>query len=221
MARSNFFQTSSNSLTPKIGSRIIDVVDEAIKIAEQRNCEISFEIHDVTIVVNGESNPWLIFRDVQRALHGYIEKSVGPAPNLIRSRQEQQSDARIETENQRKRSQRAREYAEKTQQRRQEIEERLKHAPEMKFSNSSVWIAAQAAYQHDIRMADILPYAQRWARIMQLEIREGKLLRDIWESTSYEVDFENIFGPCQVIAGQLLVQCWVHGVELGKLYNRE
>ena len=65
----------------------------------------------------------------------------------------------------------------------------------------------------------ILAYADRWARMMQLELLEGKTLEEIWIDTSYEADLEDMSGLTQSMATHLLTECWVHGAELRRLHN--
>jgi len=216
MPRSNFFR-KNGVFIPKIGSNLTDVIDEAIQLATREKHEISFELQDITVNVTSDSEPTLILRDLQRALNGYTEKTVGPTPNPILSKREQENDARIGEKNRKQREQ----EVDKLRQVRQLVEARIKDAPTMKLSNVSIWSAANAAHNNGIYNTDILSYAERWTRMMQLELHEGKTLQEIWERTSYEADFENISGPSQTAATHLLIQCWIHGKELQRLYNQK
>jgi hypothetical protein len=102
---------------------------------------------------------------------------------------------------------------------RDRVETRMQGAPAMEFSDEAAWLAAKAANENSPSGAGILSYAERWARMMQLEMSEGKTLEEIWNSTSREADLEGMSGFSLGAATHLLTQSWVHGAELRRLHN--
>jgi hypothetical protein len=101
------------------------------------------------------------------------------------------------------------------QRERRQIETRLSGAPPMEFSNKAAWDAADTTPLGQ----EVRAYAERWARLMQLELGRGKKLRSIWEKTSYEADFTGMSAGGFGMAVALLGQGWKHGNELVGFYN--
>jgi len=60
----------------------------------------------------------------------------------------------------------------------------------------------------------VFEYAEGWAILMQLEMSKGKLLKEVAEKTSYEMDFLGITGYMYNASVQILSQCWKYGEEL-------
>jgi len=102
---------------------------------------------------------------------------------------------------------------------RDRVEARMQGAPAMEFSNKTTWLAVKAANENDPYGAGILSYAERWARMMQLEMSTGKTLEDIWVRTSHDADLEGMSGASQGAATSLLIWTWVHGAEHRSLYK--
>lgn len=93
---------STYSVDVTAGAEITSTIAKAISVARRLDAAMQFEFNGVTVTVSSDSNPELIYRDWSRALNGYIDKSVGPHPNPVLTDEEKASDARIETENERK-----------------------------------------------------------------------------------------------------------------------
>ena len=180
---------------------------------------MKFDFNGVMVSVRSDSNPELIFRDWSRAMSGYIEKAVGPYPNPVLTDKENESDARIEAKKECKRQKRDAEYETKAKARRDRVEARMSNAPTMEFSEEKSWLAAKAENGNGSYGAGILSYAERWARMMQLEMSEGKMLEEVWRSTSFEANLEGMSGATQAAATHLLTLFWVHGAELRRLHN--
>lgn len=180
---------------------------------------LSFEFNGVIVSVMVDSDPELIYRDWSRALSGKIDTNVGPHPSPKLSDEEKESDARIEAENERRRQQRQSEYEAEAKARRDRAEARLVNAPAMEFSNKDAWDAATSQIAESMYGTSIATYAERWARLMQLELSEGKTLDEVWNSSCHEADLEGMSGYSLGIATHLLTETWVHGAELRKLHN--
>lgn len=67
----------------------------------------------------------------------------------------------------------------------------------------------------------VFRYVERWATLMELDIKQGLSVRDIAESKSHEADTEGITGFMYGCAVSILSQCWTHGEELRKWHNKE
>ena len=67
----------------------------------------------------------------------------------------------------------------------------------------------------------VVQYLERWADLMEQEIRQGKQLLDIAERTSHEADTEGITGFMYGCAVNILAQLWIHGEELRNWHNKK
>lgn len=65
----------------------------------------------------------------------------------------------------------------------------------------------------------VVAYAERWARLMQLEIASGKILENVAEDTSREANIEGITGFMYGFAVSTLVSYWKHGERLRRWHN--
>lgn len=180
---------------------------------------VTFTFNGVVVKVSVDSQPELLLRDWHRAVSGYIEKSVGPQSKTQLSAEELANDARIAAENEARwtREQKARDA--KARAHRERVEARMVGAPEMEFADEEgaalwqSWVDANT----DPLGSGVMAYAKRWARMMQLEMSEGKPLEKIYETTSNEADLEGMSGASGSFAEQMLIQAWKHGAELKRV----
>lgn len=215
--------------THSVANEIHEVIAAAINYAGQIGHHegwvkkpgglVKFDFNGVWVSVRMDSDPELIHRDWLRAMNGYIDKNVGPYPNPVLTDEEKENDARIEAENEQRRQQRQAEYQAKAKAHRDRVEAHMANAPAMEFSNKNAWDEATPQIAESMYGTSIATYAERWARLMQLELSEGKTLDEIWSSSSHEADLEGMSGYSQGIATHLLTETWVHGAELRKLHN--
>lgn len=181
---------------------------------------VTFDFNGVTLHISGTSNLEHITRDWTRAMSGYLgdKPEVGPHPQPRLSSKELDSDARIEAANQARRDKEAAKRTSNAKAHRKRVEARMKNAPEMEFDGPQgkelwdSWVAANT----DPMGAGIMAYAERWARMMQLEMSKGKSLTDIYDDTRMEADLEGMSGASGGFAQQMLVQAWKHGAELAR-----
>ena len=211
-----------------IGAQINNCIREAISFSKNVNYPeysvdstlVSFEFNDVIVSVKSDSNPDLIYRDWVRAYAGYIDKNVGPYPNPVLTDEEVENDARIEAENQRRDQQRRAELQAKADAKRDVVTAKLATAPEIEISNKAAW-EEWKAYNRDDYGRAIVAYAERWARLMQIEISSGKELDDIAEATSSEADIDGITGFMYGTAVSALAATWEYGDQLRKWHNKQ
>ncbi|HMH70543.1 MAG TPA: hypothetical protein VK502_04030 [Candidatus Saccharimonadales bacterium] len=173
-------------------------------------------VQDLTIKVAADSNLETIYRDWGRALDGYLGKNavVGPYPELVLSSKTLASDAAIKR---RRKQEKTRESVKELAERGR-IAERLKRAPQMAYSDEAYW--REVAKRNTSRLDREMQYfATCWARLMQLEMSEGKELANVWQTARTEVDlYTNMASGLVVQAALLLlIKCWVHGAALKKL----
>lgn len=200
------------------GSSITPTIAEAIALSAKKKRPIVFEFNGVTVTVRGDSNPELIYRDWSRALSGYINKNVGPHPNPVLTDAEKASDARIEAKNERERQKQQAEYEKKARAHRERVEAKLVNVPAIELADEAGWQKFKDNNQDGYGGA-VVTYAERWARLMQLEMANGKNLEDVAEPTSSEADLEGITGFMYGCSVSTLAHCWKHGDRLRRWHN--
>jgi hypothetical protein len=66
----------------------------------------------------------------------------------------------------------------------------------------------------------VIQFAERWAKLMQKEIRAGEILtRDMAEDLSRKANVDNISGSEYTEAKWILMLCWAHGAKLRQAYG--
>lgn len=97
------------------------------------------------------------------------------------------------------------------------VNARLSSSPGMECDEKEWWgLATMAApLQRDPQARE---FAERWARLMQLELLDGKSIAEVYENTSYEAALKYTTRSDVNRAVHFLKQCWVHGDELDRLY---
>jgi hypothetical protein len=199
-------------------SLIIDTIKEMIGLAKKGNFTAKQELNGVTVLVNGDSNADLIFRDQQRAQSGYVEGEVGPYPNPVLTDEDKASDARVEAENERKRQKRQAEYEKKARAHREKVEAKLANAPAIELTDEAGWQKFKDVNTDGYGGA-VVTYAERWARLMQVEMANGKNLEDVADAASHEADLEGITDFMYGCAVSTLAACWKHGEQLRHWHN--
>ena len=98
------------------------------------------------------------------------------------------------------------------------ISQTLAGAPPLEIVDQAIW----QVYLDDVTPEGVAAreFAERWARLMQVELAAGKKLRRVANATSDEADSDAITGYMHVASVRMLVQCWSHGSELLLWHNR-
>lgn len=198
------------------GANITDTITEAIGIARGLDATVQFEFNGVIVKVRRDSNPELIYRDWSRSLNGCIGKSVGPNPNPVLTDEEKASDEHIEKENERKRQKRQAEYEAKAKTHREAVEAKLVNAPSIELADEAGWQKFKTVNDYG---GAVVTYSERWARLMQVEMANGKKLEDVADAASHEANLEGITGFMYGCAVSTLSQCWKHGEQLRRWHN--
>lgn len=204
--------------TDVYNSLIIESIREMIELAKKGKFTAKQKLNGVTIMVNGDSNADLIFRDQQRAQSGYIKGAVGPYPKAELTAKDKESDARVEAKNEQRRQERDREAQIQYDAHRERVEAKLINAPGIELADEAGWQKSKKVNSDGYGGA-IMTYAERWARLMQVEMSNGKKLADVADATSQEADLEGMSGFSYGCAVSQLASCWKHGDELRRWHN--
>lgn len=91
----------------------------------------------------------------------------------------------------------------------------------MQFKNKKLWDECVKKNQDDDFGKGLLTYAERWADLMEVEIKRDIPLEQIAKQTSRDADTEGISGWMYGKAVDILAQCWVHGEQLRVWHNAD
>lgn len=200
------------------GTHISNAITEAIALAKDKGGHACFEFNGVTITVAADSNPALIERDFSRNMSGCIKAQVGPYPAAVLTDEEKDSDGRVHQENIRRQAEAAEEYRRKQQAMRETADAKLAGDSGIELADPDTW-ATFKANNTDPYGGACVTYAERWARLMQVEMATGKPLAECADPTSHEADVEGITGFMYGCAVATLAKCWKHGEELRRWHN--
>lgn len=88
----------------------------------------------------------------------------------------------------------------------------------MKLKDEKGWKECQANNTDGYGKVGV-PYAERWADMMEARMKQGEKLADIAKDTSHEANVEGITGFMYGCAVLILSQVWAHGEELRQWHN--
>lgn len=196
------------------GSDIREAIRKATEIAAQHApAAVRFDFNGVAVAVCADSDPDLIYRDWSRALSGCIPPQVGPYPAAQLTPEEQESDARIRAENERRRKGAA-------EAKRKVTEAKLVTVPPMTVTDQAAWQSWKDSNADPYGSA-VIRYAETWARLMESAMTGGATLEDVADATSHEADIEGVTGFMHGAAVHCLASCWVHGDQLRRWHNQQ
>jgi hypothetical protein len=99
-----------------------------------------------------------------------------------------------------------------------QLDELLSVAPPIQLRDEAAWKVWQDSNQ-DGYGAAVVRFAEKWGRVMQVRMAEGRALIDCANDASHFVDDDGITGFMYGCAAQMLAQCWIHGEELRRWHN--
>jgi hypothetical protein len=178
------------------GFNITDTINDAKRIAVEKNVIVEFNFNEIQCLVSKTTNEKLLVRDYMRA-HLMEWERIGPDPV------KKYSDEVVLEFNDRKKAQ-----EEKQERQRQEWERKNQAEREEFISKTKdvvVEILDQPAWQSwkdkntDGYGAAIFEYAEGWAKLMQVELSKGKQISECAKETS----------------------CWKHGEQLRQWHNNK
>ncbi len=197
---------------------IIDGIKEMIRLAGEGNITARHEINGVMVMVNEDSDADIIYRDFQRTQSGYIQGVVGPYPKVELTADDIASDDCIRANEELKAEQEMAEYFKKQRAILRKMKSKLAKAPAMKLADEAGWQKSKLL-NSDSYGKCVMEYAERWARLMQIEMDNGKNLEDVAEATSREADIEGITGFMYGCAVSHLAWYWEYGDQLRRWHN--
>jgi len=203
------------------GDEIRETITKAIAAAEQRGHVVEFDFNRVTVLVAGDSDPKLIYRDWDRGLSGYLgeDPQIGPYPQLELSADELASDAAIQAQKDREQQIRQAEYDKQKASKANTLQEALGKAGPLELSDAETWNKGVESNRRDPYSARVVRYAEEWGRLMQTRIANGESVAQCAHELSRLADDDGITGFMYGCAVQMLVRCWKHGEELRLWHN--
>lgn len=101
---------------------------------------------------------------------------------------------------------------------RKAVEQLLRNEPDIELKNPEYFLEVKNSKSD--RTAAIVRYAERWGRLMQYHLRNGKSLADVVLETRLQAaTFEDLTGSMLDDGLCLLVDCWKHGEDLREAWN--
>jgi hypothetical protein len=202
-------------LTTFAGNTFSDVADEAKSRTDIHEL-VEFEFNGVVCLVNKNTNLDWLYRDYSNSwTMGW--KKVGP--NCVKKYsaevQKEFDDKTVIREEERKKQQA--EYDKKEAAERLAFEEKTKGI-EIELADAKSWSEFKESNK-DPYGACCVEYAEGWAKLMQIEFANGKLIKDCAKATSYEMGFLGITGFMYGCAVSMLAKCWKHGEALRLWHN--
>lgn len=199
-----------------VGDNINDTIVKAIKLSKELDKIVEFNFNGILILINENSIPSLIRRDYDNS-HVMEWKTIGPEPDIEYDLNLQYLIAikKLKAKDLLEKS--IKDQKEKDIKDRSLIDFKLEGI-EMTFSDYIGWNRWKDNQIDEIGYGKaIFEFAEYWARLMQYEIIEGNLLKDIYKKTSFELDFLGVSGSMYYAAKRILEKTWIHGEELKNL----
>lgn len=205
-------------LDTSAGNNFSTVAEKAKRIAVEKNTVVEFEFNGVTCLVNKNTNLDWLYRDYSNSWT--MDWKVLGADCLPAYEPEVQAEFERRTKiNEEKRAKEEAEYRVKEEKERIAFEEKTKGV-EIELKDAEAWKKSREA-NTDPYGKCCIDYAEGWAKLMQIEMANGKTLVECAEKTSYELGFFGITGFMYGAAVSTLAHCWKYGEDLRKWHNKE
>jgi hypothetical protein len=204
------------------GDEIARTIDDAIAEAKACGEHCQFDFNGVTVVVAGDSDPALIYREWNRGLSGYLGKNptVGPYPKAELSADEIASDAAISAEQDRLSAIRQQEYAKQRREKATLLQGALSVAGPIELVDEEGWNKFKSN-NTDAYFGRVVRYAEEWARLMQTRLANGETIHQCADELSHLADDDGITGYMYGCAVGVLAKVWKHGEALRRWHNKE
>jgi hypothetical protein len=200
------------------GNMFGDVCKKAKGKAYMQNVLVEFDFNGITCIVGPKTNLDFLYRDYDNAF--IMEwKTIGPdckekydketQKELDKRKSEAEKKAKIESEKRLK----------KEEQEKESLESQIKGV-ELELLKPEIWNKSREVNTDPYGKA-ALDYAEAWAKLMQVQISEGKTVVECAEETQNGLGFMGITGFMYGCAVNLLSQSWKHGEDLRKWHNKE
>ncbi len=188
------------------GDNFTDVAEKAKEIATEKKVTVEFDFNTITCLVDSKTKLEWLLRDYHNA-HRMEWKTIGT--DCVAK-----YDARTKAELH-KRNVAA------------EIDEKERALFAEKVKGINIELTDEKGWNETVEKNSdpygkaAVDYAEGWAKLMQVEITNGKTLIECAEKTSHELGFLGITGFMYGCVVGILSQCWKHGEELRKWHNKD
>lgn len=205
-----------------IGRTITHAIDSCIAKAREAGDQCQFEFNGVNVVVAGDSNAGLIYREWERGMSRFLGENptVGPYPKAVLSAEELASDAVIRAEQERLSAIQQEKYAKAARDQKLLLEGALSIAGPIELIDEEGW-KKFVANNKDGYGGRVVRYAEEWARLMQTRLDNGGTMEGSAEETSRMADDDGITGFMYGCAVGVLAKVWKHGEALRRWHNKE
>ena len=199
------------------GSTFDTVAAEAKKYATENKVTVEFDFNGVKCLVNSKTNLKWLYRDYANSWT--MEwKTVG-AVCVAKYSSEVQKELKKRTEAREAKNEKER--LEREVKENKEKEEFIKQTRgvEIELSDKAGWDKTKAV-NSDGYGGGVMEFAEGWAKLMQIEIANGKTVKDCAEKLSFKFSWIGLSGAQYGFAVGILSKCWKHGEELRKWHNK-
>lgn len=204
-------------LNTDCGNNFHDVSKQAQEISMIKHTPIvEFDFNGVKCIVNKETNLEWLWRDYINS-HLMEWKVVGPDCLFVYEPEVQEEYNKRKKLSDEKQEKQRKEWEAKERKERELFEEKTKGV-EIRLADVRQWNEFKEKNK-DPYGACCVEYAEGWAKLMQIEIKNGSKISDCAERTSHELGFLGVTGFMYGCAVSMLSQCWEHGEELRKWHN--
>lgn len=205
-------------LDANAGNNFIDVSKKAKQVAIEKKVIVEFDFNQVCCLVNASTNLDWLYRDYSNSwTMGW--KTVGPGC-IEKYSPEVQADfenkAKIREE---KQANQEAEYRAKEAKEKKEFESKVRGV-ELELLDADGWKKSREVNSDGYGGAS-LDYAEGWAKMMQIEISNGKTVAECYDYSQNGLRFLGITGFQFGCAVSILSQTWKYGEELRKVHNQK
>lgn len=192
------------TITPWQDASFNSMLSHAIQLAKDTRSVVRFRFKEATVYVDRKSDPvrvrraWLLQR--RRGIINPTSLNISPSPAKARTvctKRANYLDGRIA-----------------------ELQARLAEAPAMDFIDPMGW-ENERMLTRDPQWERVRQYSERWARLMQLEMLQGRSIAQVAQRCAKEADIEAISSLELKSAANILWMYWRHGEELCRWYDSE
>jgi hypothetical protein len=215
----NIYVGENGSYQVISGRSIKESLIELVEAAKVNHQFVKIQINGVNFHIQGNSRPDLLYRDYFRALRGHIDNLVGPYPYLELTPAEIKRETQLDAQREQAMMDSLNQAIQLSQERTLQFEKKYLHLPQIELIDQQAWQADKDSCAGDDYSLAIVEFAERWARLMQSQISQGKTISEIAKQTENEADTEVITGHMYGQAVYLLSKHWIHGEALRTWHN--
>lgn len=185
---------------PYPGQDIGDAAKEALDLSKKSGKTVSFEFNEIGLTVTPQLTP----DDIVQTFHTNFNKKAEEYRNSPEGK-----------------------AASAARERRAVEARNLNASIDQKISDVQIELKDPDAWNKFVENntdpygAGVVRFAERWAKLMQVEMASGKKLKDIAQQTSHDADNEGITGFMYGCAVSTLAQTWEHGEKLRRWHNKD